>query len=116
MPRHRVELTPQMRTRICELRAIGWSYRKIKEYHREIPFGTIKTTCRREPTRDDNKTRPRSGTPRKLTKEQYDHIYNFVEHRNPYIIMPDLLAEVDHAVKKRSIQYLLREINKRKWA
>jgi hypothetical protein len=29
--------------------------------------------------------------------------------------MPDLLAEVNYAVKKRSVQYLLRELGKRKW-
>jgi hypothetical protein len=52
-----------------ELKAYGLSYAKIHAIHPEIPLGTIKTNILREHTRDDNKSRPRPGTPRKITEE-----------------------------------------------
>ena len=36
-------------------------------------------------------------------------------HTNPHIQIPDLLKEVDHAVKKRALQYLCRGLGRRKW-
>jgi transposase len=112
MPRK--ELSPQMRSRICELKSIGWSHAKIKAMHPEIPLGTIKTTIRRERTRVDNISKPRSGRPHQLTEEQRDHIYDLSQSR-PHIKIQDLLAEIDQTVKKRSIQGLLREMGYRKW-
>ena len=97
------ELTPQLRSRICELRSLGYSYSHIQAIHPEVKRSTIITTCRREHLRDDNKTRPRSGPPRKLTEEQRDHVYDLINHQNPHIKTRDLCAEVDYSVKKRSI-------------
>jgi len=109
------ELTPQLRSRICELRSLGFSYGRIAEIHPEVSRSTIITTCRREALRNDNVTQPRSGAPCRLTDEQRDYLYDFAVHQNPHSKMRDLLAEVDGAVKKRSVQKLMREMNRRKW-
>jgi hypothetical protein len=63
------ELSPQLRSRLCELKSIGWSYSKIKEKHPEIPLGTIRSTICLEKTRINNISKPRSGRPRQLTEE-----------------------------------------------
>jgi transposase len=93
-----LELDPQLRSRICELRSIGWSYNKIHQKHPTISKSTIITTCRREANQVNNVSRPRSGKPRKLPEEQHDHLYDIVTHQNPYITTKDLLAEVDNVV------------------
>jgi transposase len=108
------EICPQMRSRICELKSYGLSCGKIYQLHPEISLNTIKTTIRREASRLDNVSKPRSGRPHKLSEEERDHIYGLTID-NPHVKMKDLLAEVDHKVKKRSIQYLLREMGRRKW-
>lgn len=109
------ELSPQMRSRICELHSCGYSYKRIHEIHREIPYSTIRTTCQREASRINNCSRPRPGAPRKLTEEQRDQIYDTVTYQNPHISHKDLLVSVDNAVKERSLRYLLRELGRRKW-
>ena len=114
MPRGK-ELSPSLRSRICELRRQGLTHSQIKKHFPDIPLGTIKTTLRREAQRGaDNISLPRSGAPRKLTEEQRDQIYDTVT-TDPHITMRDLLDSVDNAVKLRSLRYLLREMNKRKW-
>jgi hypothetical protein len=42
-------------------------------------------------------------------------VYDTITHENPHIKTPDLLELVDFKVKKRSIQYLCRELGRRKW-
>jgi transposase len=106
----RRELDPQMRSRICELSAVGFSPNKILKLHPELKLSTIKSTIRREATRVNNVSRPRPGRPRTLTEEQRDHIYDLVNHTNPRIKLEDLLLEVDNSIKKRSLQTLLREM------
>ncbi|WKT54047.1 hypothetical protein QSH57_004631 [Fusarium oxysporum f. sp. vasinfectum] len=114
MPRGK-ELSPSLRSRICELRRQVLTHSQIKKQYPEIPLGTIKTTLRREAQRGaDNASRPRSGAPRKLTEEQRDQIYDTIT-TDPHVTMRDLLESVDNAVKLRSLGYLLREMNKRKW-
>lgn len=113
MPRGK-ELDPQTRSRICELKSIGWGAKRIHQKHPEIPLNTIKTTIRRENQRLNNVSQPRSGRPRQLTEEQRDHLYDLTT-TNPHIKMHDLLEEVDHAVKERSIRNLLHEMGRRKW-
>ena len=113
--RRNTELSPQLRSRICELRSLGYKFSKIRDIHPEFSYKTIRSTCRREATRQDNSSKPRPGPPRKLTEEMRDHLYNVVVHQNPHIKMRDLVTEVSGAVKKRSIQKLLREIDRRKW-
>jgi transposase len=108
------EVSPQMRARICELRSIQWSYNRIHQKYPEIPLSTIKGVVRRASSQANFTSKPRSGRRRALTDEQRDHVYDIVNHTNPHIKLRDLLREVDDVVKKRSLQGLLREMNKRK--
>ena len=112
--RPKAELSPQLRSRICELRGLGFTYTKIHNIYPEICKSTIKSTCLRESTRIDNQSRPRTGILRKLSEEQRDYIYNIAINQNPHISNQDLLQEVDRACQKRSLQKLLREIDRRK--
>lgn len=114
MPPQRRELNPQLRSRICELRSIGWGPKKIHDKHPEIPINTIKTTIRREHERENNQSKPRSGRPQKLNEDQCIYIHDTVTS-NPHTKYEELLDGVDHVVKKRSIQNLLHESNLRKW-
>ena len=111
----RKELSPQMRSRICELHSLNWSAGRIHRKYLEIPISTIRTTIRREALRDDNQTRPRSGRPHALSEEQRDHVYDIISHTNPQIKMRDLLREVNDDCKKRCMQSLLRSMDKKKW-
>jgi len=104
-----VEISPQLRSRICELRSIGYSCNRIAKIYRDIPLSSIKTICRRECIRVNNTTRPRSGRPRQLTEEQRHYLYDLVTYENPDIKNRDLVLKVDGAVKERSIQRLMRE-------
>lgn len=114
MPRGK-ELSPSLRSRICELRRAGYSWRELFHRFPEIPKSTIRSTVKSEEKRgEDNLTLPRSGAPRKLTEEQRDQIFNTVT-TDPHITIRGLLDSVDNAVKARSLRYLLREMNKRKW-
>lgn len=112
MPRGH-ELTPQLRSRICELRTQGFSHAKIKKAHPEIPLGTIKSTLRREAHRVDNQTNPRSGRPRAVTDETRDLI-NAVKKTNPNIKHRELLDLIGNVCKKRTLQMILREMGKQK--
>lgn len=118
LPRPRAantELTPQLRSRICQLRELCYSYGQIAKILPHIKKSTIITTCRREALRDDNVTRPRSGPPRKLSEEDRDHLYDIIKHQDAHIQHRDLLHEVDDKIKVRSLQRLLREMGLRKW-
>ena len=79
------ELTPEMRARICELRSIGWSYRKIQARHSTIPLSTIVSTCKREHDRVGQKSNPRSGAPRKTTKDGGDRMVEIPKFKEPDI-------------------------------
>ncbi len=112
---YNTELSPQLYSRICELRSIGWSIPRIHKQNLEIFISTIKRTLRRETSRQDNCSRPRSGAPRLLTEEQRDHLYDVAVHLNLHIKIGDLSKEVDGAVKERAIQKLMQEMVRRKW-
>ena len=114
MGRRGKELSPQTRSRICELNSIGWGYKRIHNKHPEIPISTIKSTIYNERKRLNNHSLPRSGRPHGLTEEQRDHLYDLTT-TNPHIKMRDLLESVDEAVKERSIRRLLNEMGRRKW-
>lgn len=115
MPRRGPELSQGARDRICELRSLGWTPSKIKAKHPEWNINTIKTTIRREKERINNASKPRTGAPRKLTEDDRDHVYDIITHINPHIKHRDLLREVDHKVKERSIRALCYEMDRRKW-
>jgi hypothetical protein len=95
----RRELDPQTRSRICELRSIGWSHGQIHQKHPQIPVGTIKTTLLQERVRSNQNTRHRSGRPRGLTEEQRDRVWELSEYQ-PDTKIEELVDEVDHVVKK----------------
>lgn len=59
-------------------------------------------------------TLPRAGRPPKLSEDDRDYLYEVVT-TNPTIRQVDLLAEVDHKVKKRALRIGLRAMNLRKW-
>ena len=109
------ELSPQLRSRICELKRIGYGPAKIHKIHPDISINTIKTTLRREAERENNASKKRSGRPRKLTEEDRDYIYDLVKHQNPHIIHRDLLAAIDNKINYRSLRYLLKEMGTCKW-
>ena len=76
MARRGPELSPQIRSRICELRSLGWSYNRIHTKHPEIPRTTIADTCRQESRRLNNVSQPRSGPPRVIAEEERDMLYD----------------------------------------
>jgi hypothetical protein len=82
-----------MRSRICELRSIGWGAKRIHSLHRDIPLATIKSTLRRESIRNDNVSCARSGAPRKISEEERNHLYDLTI-RDPHIKMRELQNEV----------------------
>lgn len=104
------ELSPQFRSRICELKKHGFRPTEIHKFYPHVPISTIKTTIRREAVRENNATKKRSGRPRQLTEEDRDYIYDLVTHISPHITHRDLLAAVDNKINARSLQYLLREM------
>ena len=98
-----------MRSRICELRSIGWGAKRIHTKHPNVPLGTIRYTIKKESERVDNQTLPRSGRPRQLTEEQKNLLYE-LSVTKPETKMRDMVAAVDGAVKERSIRRLLQEM------
>lgn len=110
MPPQRRELSPQLRSRICELHSIGWGPKKIHDKHPEIPINTIKTTIRRECERENNQSKARSGRPHKLNEDQRNYIHGTITS-NPHTKYEEILDGMGHVVEKRSIQNLLREFN-----
>lgn len=113
MPARR-ELSAQLRSRLCELKSYGLTYAQIYRAHPEIPRGTIRTTIYREHHRVDNKTKPRSGRPRKITEEERDHLLDLTTS-NPHIKYKDLVNEVDAEVSKRTVRRLFQEMRIRNW-
>ncbi|KAJ5641803.1 hypothetical protein N7490_005803 [Penicillium lividum] len=112
MPRS--ELTSATRERICELHAIGWGYKRIHQRYPYISLSTIRYTIKREPERRAGVSKARSGRPKKLSEAEKDHILQVIDG-NARTTYEDLLSEVDHKVKERSIRRLLNNENLRKW-
>ena len=107
------ELTPAIRERICELYTIGWGYKRIHTRYPYIPLSTLRYTIKKESERREGVSKSRSGRPKKLSEADKDRILNAI-HGDPKITAEDLLTEVDHKVKYRSIQRLLNAENLRK--
>jgi hypothetical protein len=101
------ELSPQMRSRICELRSIGYSYKHIHEIHREIPISTIKYTVKKEAIRNNNQSLSRTGTPRKLSEEDRDHLFDLAINQDPHTKIRELRNEVENRVHKDTVGMLL---------
>lgn len=106
------ELSPEMRARICELRSIGWTYQKIQARHSTIPLSTIVSTCRREHDRVDQKSKPRSGTPRKITEDERDRMVEILKFKDPDIKWKDLTKECENAAVT-TVRKLMSEVRGR---
>jgi hypothetical protein len=76
MARRGPELSSQMRSRICKLRSLGWSYNRIHAKHPEIARTIITDTCRQESKRLNNVSQSRSGPPRVIIEEERDILYD----------------------------------------
>ncbi|KAJ0129920.1 Uncharacterized protein HZ326_26973 [Fusarium oxysporum f. sp. albedinis] len=107
------------------------THSQIQKHFPEVPLGTIKTTLRREaqllfilrssageggspdfPT--TTQSRKYIPTTIRRASQERDQIFDTVT-TDPHLTMRDLLDSVDNVVKLRSLRYLLREMNKRKW-
>lgn len=106
-------LSPQLRSRICELHARGYSVPQIHRIH-NVNISTIRTTIRRESLRIDNTTRPRSGRPPTINAELRDHLYDIVTNIDPFITVRKLTEEADGACEN-TVRALMREMGRRKW-
>lgn len=104
------ELTPEMRARICELRSIGWSYRKIQERH-SIPLSTIVSTIKREHDRVGQKSKPRSGAPKIITQEERDRMAEKLK-LDPNITWKELSKECENA-SVTTVRKLMSEFRRR---
>ncbi|KAJ5938323.1 hypothetical protein N7466_001457 [Penicillium verhagenii] len=114
--RHRgCELAPYERTKLIELKSIGWSYKEIHDRYPSIPISTIKSTWLRSNQKGPSQeTLPRSGPPKKLNEEDKENILQAIDD-NPCVKYDELLATVDHKVCRDTMWRLLREENKREW-
>ena len=113
MPRGK-ELSPQMRSRICELKSIGWGAKRIHKKHPEIALSTIHYTLRKETERINCASLPRSGRPPALTPKNRQKILHTIDN-NPHVTTGDLLEGVSHACKATALRAFLRDSNRRKW-
>ena len=109
-PRRRnCQLDAYTRTKLVELKTVaGWTYKQIHTKYPTIPIGTIKTTIARAKDRNQNKTLPRSGRPRKLNKADIQKIDQIID-KDPHILIEDLLNGISNKVKRTSIWRLMHE-------
>ena len=78
MGRRGLELSPQMRSRLCELKSVGMSYSRIYAIHPEIPLSTIKSTCQIEARHINFVSLPQQGAPRIITEDERDSMVEAV--------------------------------------
>jgi hypothetical protein len=113
MPRGK-ELSPQMRSRICELHSVRYSTRAIHNIHPEISLSTIKYTIKKEALQNNNQSLPPAGTPRKVLDEDQDHLYDIAAHQDPHIKIRDLVNKIDQPISKNTVRRAFREMHKKK--
>ena len=108
------ELDPTLRARICELHSIGWGYKRIHKKHPDISLYCIRYTIQQEDKRNNQRSCPRSGQPKKLSIEQEAFLKQKIEE-DAHIKMRELQATVDNSVSKTTIRRLFRNIHRKKW-
>ena len=108
------ELDPTLRARICELHSIGWGYKRIHKKHPDISLYCIRYTIQQEDKRNNQRSCPRSGQPKKLSIEQEAFLKQKVEE-DAHIKMRELQATVNYSVSKTTIRRLFRNIHRKKW-
>ena len=69
-----LELSPNLRAKICEARSLEMSYQEIALRH-NIKLRTAISTVKFELQRAQNKNRPRSGRPRLINENSRDILY-----------------------------------------
>jgi transposase len=108
MPRGK-ELSPYMRTKICEARACGLTPKEIAFQH-SVNVDTVRYTLKKERARLENALRPQSGRPRKIDEQTRDYLVNIAFHESPRIQWRSLTRiaaeEIGEDVHKRSVQRL----------
>lgn len=119
MPRKGKELTPQLRSRLCELHKTNkWSARQIQKVYPLIPMSTIHSTLlvRQEANREDNISKRRAGRRRKLSEEDQDYIYNLAI-QNLHITYQEFLddSEVENRVSRTTLWRLYNKLGIRKY-
>ncbi|CBF80063.1 uncharacterized protein ANIA_07765 [Aspergillus nidulans FGSC A4] len=113
MSRRRKELTPDIRARLCELKAIGWKVTKIHKRYPDIPYSTIRSTIMRENARKNQQSCPRSGRPKKISPEEQQQLLGLVE-TDQHIKMRELSEAVQSGPSVRTVQRLLSTLQKKK--
>ena len=78
MGRRGPKSSPQMRSHICKLQSVRWSYKRIHKQHPKIPYSTIGNTCRKEAERVNNDLKPRCRALRVITREERDSQFEAV--------------------------------------
>jgi hypothetical protein len=58
MGRRGKELSPDIRARLCELKAIRWTFIIIYQWYPDIPYLTIRSIIKQENNRKDQKSSP----------------------------------------------------------
>lgn len=107
----RKELTPEIRARLCELKAIGWTFTMIHKRYPHIPYSTIQTTIKRESTRKQQHSAPRSGRPKKITPEEQQQLLDLVK-QDQHIKMCELSTAVQSGPSIRTVQRLFHTLHK----
>ncbi|CAK44601.1 uncharacterized protein An03g03020 [Aspergillus niger] len=110
----RKELTPEVRARLCELKAIGWTFTMIHKRYPHIPYSTIQTTIKRESTRKQQHSASRSGRPKRITPEEQQQLLDLVE-QDQHIKMRELSTAVQSSPSIRTVQRLFRTLHMQKW-
>jgi hypothetical protein len=103
-----------MRTRICELHSLSWSYNRIYTKYPDIHKSIIGYMYRKEAKRVNNISQPRSGTPCIIIEEQRNILYDIATLVSS-ISYKALQAQVAPDTLIRLVKRLLQEMNLRKW-
>ncbi len=112
--REKSELSPQLRSRILELRSIGWSLQKIATKH-QLPKSTVQYTVDKAKDRPETQeSSPRRGAPRVISEDQRDALYEAVTS-TPGVSFEALQAKVAPDVSTRTIRKALHEMDLRKF-
>lgn len=110
----RKELTPEIRARLCEFKSIGWTFTMIYKRYPHIPYPTIQTTIKRESTRKQQHSAPRSRRPKRITPEEQQQLLDLVE-QDQHIEIHELSTAVQSSPSIRTVQRLFRTLHMQKW-
>lgn len=75
-----------------------------------IPLGTLKSTVKREKTREKNETSPRSGRPRIIGDTEKQVLFDAID-KDPRVKIHELLAQLNVECCQKTLYNCLRECN-----